>query len=62
MHYKSTRTTVYSAKYHIVWCPKYRRAILTGHLVGRPGEPIGDEIGAHGGEVIEYVESQKAAA
>lgn len=26
--YKSNRNVVYSCKYHIVWCPKYRRSVL----------------------------------
>jgi putative transposase len=26
--YKSSRNVVYSCKYHVIWCPKYRRAIL----------------------------------
>ena len=29
MHYKSNNNVVYSCKYHIVWCPKYRRSVLT---------------------------------
>lgn len=27
--YKSNRNIVYSCKYHVVWCPKYRRKVLT---------------------------------
>ena len=27
--YKSNSNIVYSRKYHVVWCPKYRRIILT---------------------------------
>ena len=33
--YRSTNKTVYSAKYHIIWCPKYRRRILTGRVETR---------------------------
>lgn len=29
MDYKSNRNVVYSCKYHVVWCPKYRRRVLT---------------------------------
>lgn len=32
MEYKSNNNTVYSCKYHIVWCPKYRRKVLTGKV------------------------------
>jgi putative transposase len=28
MGYKSNNNVVYSCKYHVVWCPKYRRKVL----------------------------------
>lgn len=28
MKYKSNRNVVYSCKYHVVWCTKYRRTVL----------------------------------
>ena len=28
MTYKSNRNVFYSCKYHIVWCPKYRRKVV----------------------------------
>ncbi len=28
MGYKSNHNVVYSCKYHVVWCPKYRRRVL----------------------------------
>lgn len=28
LQYKRNNNVVYSCKYHVVWCPKYRRAIL----------------------------------
>lgn len=28
MRYKSNNNVVYSCKYHVVWCPKYRRKVL----------------------------------
>ena len=30
--YKSNSNIVYSCKYHVVWCPKYRRKILTNGI------------------------------
>jgi putative transposase len=30
MEYKSNTNIVYSCKYHVVWCPKYRRGVLEG--------------------------------
>lgn len=28
VNYKSNNNVVYSCKYHVVWCPKYRRSVL----------------------------------
>ena len=28
LDYQSNRHVVYSCKYHVVWCPKYRRSVL----------------------------------
>lgn len=33
--YKSNNNIVYSCKYHVVWCPKYRRKVLTGGVDDR---------------------------
>jgi len=30
--YKSNKYVVYSSKYHVVWCPKYRRKVLEGAI------------------------------
>ena len=30
--YKSNKNIVYSCKYHVVWCPKYRRKVLTNGI------------------------------
>ena len=35
MKYKSNNNIVYSCKYHIVFCPKYRRKILVGDVKTR---------------------------
>jgi len=32
---KRTRHAVYRLNYHFVWCPKYRRAVLTGKVSDR---------------------------
>ncbi len=34
------RNCVYQVVYHVVWCPKYRKAVLTGELSRRVGELI----------------------
>jgi putative transposase len=33
--YKSNKDVVYSNKYHVVWCPKYRRKVLAGGVEKR---------------------------
>ena len=35
MEYKSNNNVVYSCKYHVVWCPKYRRKVLAGAVSER---------------------------
>ena len=35
MEYKSNNNVVYSCKYHVVWCPKYRRKVLVGAVSDR---------------------------
>ena len=32
MEYKSNLNVVYSCKYHVVWCPKYRRKVLVENI------------------------------
>jgi putative transposase len=38
--YKSNSNVVYSCKYHVVWCPKYRRKVLVGEVEIRLKELI----------------------
>ncbi|PYT98987.1 MAG: IS200/IS605 family transposase [Acidobacteria bacterium] len=33
--YKSNHNVVYSSKYHVVWCPKYRRKVLVDKVAKR---------------------------
>lgn len=40
MNYKSKNKVVYSCKYHVVWCSKYRRKILTDGIDTRLKELI----------------------
>ena len=40
MKYKSNKNIVYSCKYHVVWCPKYRRKVLTGDVETRLKELV----------------------
>lgn len=40
MDCKSNSNIVYSCKYHVVWCPKYRRKVLSGEVESRFKEII----------------------
>jgi putative transposase len=53
MEYKSNNNVVYSCKYHVVWCPKYRREVLVGDVADRLKELIRQIAFEHQAEVIE---------
>ena len=53
MEYKSNRNVVYSCKYHVVWCPKYRRKVLTDEIATRLKELIIETAEGINAEVIE---------
>ena len=40
IRYKSNNNVVYSYKYHVVWCPKYRRTVLVNGVDMRLKEII----------------------
>ena len=42
MDYKTNRNVAYSCKYHVVWCPKYRRPVLVDGVEARLKEIIRD--------------------
>jgi len=43
---------VYKVNYHFVWCPKYRRAVLTGGIPGRLESLLRDKVAELGGSVL----------
>ncbi|MGH9078451.1 MAG: transposase, partial [Acidimicrobiales bacterium] len=51
--YRSTNKTIYSAKYHIIWCPRYRRRVLVGRVEARLKEIIGEVVAELGAFIIE---------
>jgi len=53
MRYKTTSNVVYSCKYHIIWCPKYRRKVLVGEVVIRLKAIIRDVAEEFKAEIIE---------
>jgi len=53
MSYKSNNNVVYSCKYHVIWCPKYRRQVLTGEVAARLKDLIETIAAEHQSEIIE---------
>ncbi len=53
MEYKSNNNVVYSCKYHVVWCPKYRRKILTDDVAIRLKELIKQEAASINADIIQ---------
>jgi putative transposase len=53
MEYKSNSNVVYSCKYHVVWCPKYRRKVLVGEIETRLKELIQEACAEIRAEIIE---------
>ena len=50
--YKSNNNVVYSSKYHVVWCPKYRRKVLVDKIAKRLEEVIRKAASRYRAEVI----------
>lgn len=50
--YKSDFTTVYSCQYHVIFCPKYRRKVLTNGIDTRLKELILEKQAEYGYEII----------
>jgi len=53
MEYKTNNNVVYSCKYHVVWCPKYRRKVLVGAISERLEELIKQRCHEINAEIIE---------
>ncbi len=53
MELKSNRNVVYSCKYHLVWCPKYRRKVLVDEVETRLKGIIIEQARIQDAEVIE---------
>jgi putative transposase len=51
--YKSNNNVVYSCKYHVIWCPKYRRPVLVDQIEHRLKEIIQDIANNHDSEILE---------
>ncbi len=53
--WRTSRTSVFNIGYHLIWCPKYRRKVLTGTVEKRLRDLIGEKAGEMG-IVIEGME------
>lgn len=53
MEYKSNNNIVYSCKYHVVWCPKYRRKVITDDVEARLKALIIESCSVMNVEIIE---------
>ncbi|MGI8730248.1 MAG: IS200/IS605 family transposase [Solirubrobacteraceae bacterium] len=53
MDVRSNRNVVYVCRYHVVWCSKYRRAVLVGDIASRLVELVGEDIASLDGELVE---------
>lgn len=52
MEFKSNNNVVYSCKYHVVWCPKYRRKVLNGDVADRLKSLIRQIVAEHESEIV----------
>lgn len=53
-NYKHSKQVIYSNKYHIVWCPEYRRKVLTIKIEKRLEQLIKEVCKEKQAELIEY--------
>lgn len=51
--YRSNRNVVYSCKYHVIWCPKYRRRVLNAPIDARLKSIIQESCKEYKSELIE---------
>lgn len=53
MNYKNNHKVVYHCKYHVVWCPKYRRKVLVDGVEARLKQLTEEICKAHDFELFE---------
>ena len=51
--YLSNRNVVYSCKYHVVWCPKYRKKVLIEPIAARLKTSLREVAAEHPATVLE---------
>lgn len=55
MEHERTRHAVYNLTYHLVWVPKYRRAVLEGAVADRLIELLHELVPSLDGSIVELV-------
>jgi putative transposase len=50
---RSNNNVVYACRYHVVWCPKYRRPVLVGDIAERLTALIGEDLATLDGQLVE---------
>ena len=53
MSYKTNLNVVYSCRYHVVWCPKYRRKVLDDDIAVRLKDLIREAAAEHQADILE---------
>jgi putative transposase len=53
VRYRSTNKSVFSVRYQVIWCPKYRRCVLVGRVERRLKEIIVEVVAEFDGLVVE---------
>nr|UWG84506.1 MAG: Transposase IS200 like [Bacteriophage sp.] len=53
LYYKSNKNIVYDCKYHVIWCPKYRKSVLVGDVEKMLKEILPFKAETLGAEIIE---------
>ncbi|TPE42919.1 IS200/IS605 family transposase, partial [Pontibacter mangrovi] len=46
--WKTSSTSVHNIGYHLIWCPKFRRKVLSGHIEVRLKELLMEKAGELG--------------
>lgn len=52
--YKSNNNVVYSCKYQVIWCPKYRKSVLVGRVVERLRQIIKEVCNERSCEILSH--------
>lgn len=58
MNFKTNKNIVYNCQYHVVWCVKYRKKLLTGDIETRLKEILLDVASEVGTDIIEMETDQ----